>query len=243
MRLRLFVLALVLGGVTPLFAQDREAALAVIERAIKAQGGAEALGKAARAVRTGAGTMTFFGKEMTFTDEVLMDLPDRLRVAVVIDKKNRVTLVVNGTKGWQSQGGATADLPSDRVSEVREEAYVLWLATLVPLRRETFTLTALPDAVLHGKKVAAVKVASKGHLDAVLFFDKESNLLVRILRKAREAGLEVEKDYEFADHKETDGGKLPTRIIESIGGKKFSELTGAKYQFLRTSDETLFGKP
>lgn len=239
----LIAIALALSLTAPLLGQDREAALAIVEQAIKARGGAEALGKAALAVRNGEGIMTFFGKEMKFTDEVLMDLPERLRVAVVIDKKSRVTIVLNGTKGWQAQDGVTIDLPSERVNEVREEAFVLWLSTLTPLKQDGMTLRLLADAVLNGRKVAALRVSSKGHSDAVLYFDRESHLLVRILRRAREAGLEVEKDYQFSDYKDTDGGKLPTRIVESIGGKKFSELTAAKYQFLRKSDESLFGKP
>src|SRR5207253_2176147 len=102
---------LALLPVAPVHAQDRAEALAVIDKAIKAHGGADALAKAALAVRTGAGTMTFFGKDMTFTDEVVMNLPDRLRIDVLIDKKFRVTLVLNGDRGWQAQAGQTAELP------------------------------------------------------------------------------------------------------------------------------------
>ena len=67
----------------PLHAQDRAEALAVVDKAIKAHGGAEALAKASLALRTGSGVMTFFGKDMNFTDEVILGRP-RVDADVVV---------------------------------------------------------------------------------------------------------------------------------------------------------------
>lgn len=227
----------------PLCAQGRGEAVAVINKAIEAHGGAEALGRAALAVRKGTGVVSLFGKDVPFTDEWVLHLPERVRFDLAIDKQPKIVHVLNGNKAWRHQGGLTEEMPRDRVEEMREEAYILWLATVAPLKQDAFTLTPQPDVTLAGKKTNVVKVGSKGHLDALLYFDKDTGLLIQISRRAREAALDLEKTYQFSDHKDTEGGKLPTRISESLGGKKFSEVTSVKYQFPRKPDEQLFGKP
>ena len=62
-------------------AGDREAALAVIDRAIKAQGGEQALTRRRLVMRRGAGTMIVFDKDVPFTDETLIHLPEQFRLA------------------------------------------------------------------------------------------------------------------------------------------------------------------
>ena len=54
-------------------AGDREDALAIIEQAVKAHGGDDALAKAAPAVRNGEGVMYQAGKEVKFTDEMTLE--------------------------------------------------------------------------------------------------------------------------------------------------------------------------
>ena len=67
-------------------------------------------------------------------------------MALDIDKKFRFIILINGDKGLNSMGGALAELPRDRLREMREEAYVWWLARLAPLKKDEFTLAPLPDA-------------------------------------------------------------------------------------------------
>jgi hypothetical protein len=232
------------GGVR---AGERETALAVIEQAIKAHGGEEGLVKAQRASLTGSGVLTLAGKELPFTAEVLSSLPDRLRVASNLEvepgKKSAVILAVNGDKGWISQFGSVTDLGKERFEELREEAYVQWLATLVPLRKDTFDLAPVPEIKVNDKPAAGVKVSRKGHNDVKLYFDKASGLLVKIERRAREAGLQVDKEYVYSEHKAFDGVKLPTRQVEMLNGKTFTQLSSATYKFLDKVDAAAFDKP
>jgi hypothetical protein len=247
--LGLAVAAAALWGTTPGAARagDREMALAVIEQGIKAHGGEEGLVKAQRASRTGTGVLTVADKELPFTDEVLMSLPDRLRITVNLEnepgKKTPLILAVNGDKGWASQSGRVAELGKERLEDLREEAYVQWLTTLVPLRKDTFDLAPLPEVKVDGKPATGIKVSSKGHNDAKLYFDKASGLLVKIERRAREAGLQVEKEYLYSEHKTFDGVKLPTRQVELLNGRKFSQLSSATYKFLDKLDAAAFDKP
>ena len=95
----------------------------------------------------------------------------------------------------------------------------------------------------NGQPAAGVKVSQRGHTDATLYFDKETGLLVKIARRAQEAGLMVDKEYLFSAHKEFEGAKLPTKQVEMINGKKFTEVTSFTYKILRRVDESMFAKP
>jgi hypothetical protein len=246
--LRPLPLLLVLLAAGPGYAADRDAALAVIEQAIKAHGGAEALTKAQTAVRTATGVLMTFGKETPFTDELSAQLPDRFRLVLDLrmgQQKARVIQVVNGERGWESTGGPFSPLSKERLEELRQEAFVrLWLATLVPLTKDnSLDLGVLPEAKVDGQPAAVVKVGRKGQPDLKFYFDKASNLLVKIDRRASEAGLVFDQEFVFSDYKDFGAVKLATKQVEIRGGKKFAELNGISYQFPRSIDDSVFNRP
>ena len=183
------------------------------------------------------------GQSLPFTSEVTRSLPDRVRLAILLDKKFPLVTVLNGDKGWQQSGGATGELSPERVQELREEAYVWWLTTLVPLRQDPFTLTPLPDAKVGDQAAAVVRVSSPGHPDAKLFFDKRSGPLLKIERRASETGVLVDKEYLYADFKEFDGVTLPTKESVLINGKKWTETTLSSCKFPREVDKDAFTRP
>src|SRR5437868_11993306 len=96
---------------------DREAALALIDRAIRAHGGADALQRAQTFTRTGAGVMYLPDKTTPFKDEWAAQLPDRIRANIDLGGV-AIIVVVNGDKGWQNTGGASMDLPKERLDEL-----------------------------------------------------------------------------------------------------------------------------
>jgi hypothetical protein len=246
--LRALPLVILLLAAGPLAAADRDAALAVIEQAIKAHGGAEALTKAQTIMRTATGVLMTFGKETPFTDELTAQLPDRFRLTLdarMGQQKARIIQVVNGDRGWESTGGAVSELSKERLEELRQEAFVrLWLATLVPLQKDnTLELGVLADTKVNGQPAAVVKVGRKGQPDLKFYFDKASNLLLKIDRRASEAGLVFDQEFSFSDYKDFDGVKLATAQVEMRGGKKFAELTGISYKFLRSIDDSVFNRP
>ncbi len=242
----LAVLLLLAPGPAP--ASERDDALAVIAEAVKAHGGADALAKAQKMTRTSNGVLTTGGKETPFTDELVLDLPDRFRLTLEVGPagtlRPKIIVVVTRDKGWQQTGGMTTEMGAERLAEQRAEAYVLWLTTLVPLQKDdAFTLAPQPDDKVLGRPAQVIKVGRKDQPDVRLFFDKASHLLVKVQRKAREGGLEFEQEFFFADHKDFDGVKLPTAVVEARSGRKFNELSDVKYKSLGSADESKFGKP
>ena len=225
-------------------AADRDAALAVIDRAIRAQGGADALSRARVVSRTTSGFVMQGGKQVPFAGTTLLRLPDQVRLALTLDKRFPIVTVVNGDKGWQlPPGGSVTELTREHLREIREEAYVWWLTTLVPLRKESFTLTPLPDIKVNGEPAAGVKVASPGHSDVRLYFDKRTGLLARLERRASEVGVLVDKEYLYTDYKTFDGVKLPTKETVNLSGKKWQEAVTESCKFLTHIDEKEFSRP
>jgi hypothetical protein len=238
-------LALVLVPVAR--AADRDAALAVINKAIKAHGGEDALAKTRLATRTSQGRMTIAKDELPFTDSITVGLPDRFKHSLdggKGDNKFKLALVLNGNTGWQSTGGMVTELSHVRLAELREEAYRLWIMTLVPLKKETgFSLETLPDIKVNGDAAAGIKVSMRGHGDTKMYFSKKTGLLVKVERKISQRGLKVDKEYLLSDYKEFDGVKLPTKLVEMTNNRKSMEVSVKSYKFPKQIDDSEFGKP
>src|SRR5262249_40400990 len=148
------------------------------EKAIKAQGGEKALTKAQQCKRTDNGTQALLGRDVPFVSQVTRSLPDRVRLQIELDKKVNTTLVLDGSKGWQSEGGGPASaLPRARVRELREEAYVWWLTTLVPMTKPGFTLSTIDKIKIDGDSAVGIKVVHKGYADTKMYFLERNGLL------------------------------------------------------------------
>jgi hypothetical protein len=228
------------AGAGRVWASDKEA-LAVVEKAIKAHGGEDALRKALACSRTDSGK--FVAKDLPFTSEVTRSLPGKVRMDVELDKRFKVVIVLNGDKGWEMRGGPSVEMGRQRLNELREEAYVLWLTTLVPLRKAPFDVTPLPEAKVNGQPALGVKVRARGHPDSNLYFSKRTGLLVKVERRATDAGVPVDKEYLYSGHKDFGGARLPTREVVLVNGKRDTDVTVRDYKFLKKVEEGTFGRP
>jgi hypothetical protein len=237
----------VLASLTASVAADAEAAKAIIDAAIQAHGGRDALAKTALMTRQAKGSMSFSGQEVPFTDELVLQLPQRWRWTLEAGNaghKTKLLFVLNGDQGWQSAGGMVMELSKQKLEELHAEAYVLWLSTHLPLIKDSgFSLAALPDVEVEGHPAACIRVEHKGRRDLRLYFEKQTGLLVQIARRAKLADLTVEKDYIYSAHRRFEGVQLPTKYAELANGKKLVEVTDISYQFLRSVDERAFARP
>jgi hypothetical protein len=241
-----FLAAALAGAILPctVHAGDRAEAVEILDKAIKAHGGVDALNRAINFSRTASGVVVNGDRETPFTDESIMALPDRGRMIVDLEKRYRIVTVVNGAKAWLSAGGGPAEeIGKDRVDELSEELYVLYVGTLTPLLKDGYTLQSLAESRVEERPALGIKVSCKGRPDVGLYFDKETNLLVKIDRKAKQAGIAVDKAYLFTAHKDFDGVKLPTRQMEVISGKRAVELKSVAYKILSRVDDASFAKP
>jgi hypothetical protein len=240
-------LVLLAGGSPVADGRDADQAQTVLDHAIHAQGGLDQLAKTQLMVRSAKGTMQLFGQDLPFSDETTLQLPERWRMKLTsgpAGQQTEIMLVISGDRGWQSLRGQVTEIDRQRLGELREEVYALWVTTLVPLKKEAgFVLTTLSDARVDDQPASCLNVAQRGHADIKLFFNKQNGLLVKMEHRTREAGLNVLKEYTYADYQVFEGVRLPAKLVELANGKKLTDVSRISYKFLDQVDASTFAKP
>lgn len=223
-----------------------EDAVAVIERAIQAQGGEEQVAKLTKAWR--ARVKGAKGK-LLITGEMLYQSPGQMRIETnleVGEVKIPIIAVLNGDKGWQNINGQTREVTGKELEEMRDGAYrsreVRFLLPLI--KKPGFTLSPLPDQEIDKRPATGVRVQSQGHRDINLYFDKESGLLVktesRILSPEKK---ELVLEQIFSDYKDFEGVKLATKFTKYENGRLDSVEEITEITFVDQIDAEEFTKP
>jgi hypothetical protein len=117
-------------------------------------------------VRTASGVTSSFGRDVPFTDELVVSLPDRMRLAIVSGgtQKTRVVQVVNGDKGWVLAGGMVSEMGKDRLAEMRRKC-ICCGADAGALKATPSSRTPLPEEARRravGAKVTAKDTQTSG---------------------------------------------------------------------------------
>jgi hypothetical protein len=220
---------------------------AIITKAIQAHGGEAALAKFSAEQARAKGSIFVDGKTIAFTAETSVQLPGQFKNVMqyeVQGKKGTLVQVLDGDKGWLSIDGDTKPLDGARLTETRETMYVHGAGRLLPLLKEAFQLTMLPETKVNGQPALGIKVASKGHKDINLYFDKAAGLLVKTERRTlNNAGKEVLQEEFFSDFKEINGVKRPMKITVVQDGNKFMEGEMTEIKQTDKLPPSTFAKP
>ena len=238
---------LVLAATTAARADDAAAARALVDKAVKAHGGADALAKVPAVTVKFKGTAHAMGQAFPFTGEVASQGADRSKIDIEIEvmgQKFRFVSVVNGDKGWIKMGDATNEMDKEQLAEAQEQARAGWVATLVPLKDKAFTLATTGEIEIDKRPALGVKVSSKGHRDVDLYFDKETGMLVKTEARAKdEGGKEVTDETFYADYKDVQGVKQAMKVTVKRDGKLYVEGEVTEYQLGESLDASVFAKP
>jgi hypothetical protein len=226
--------------------QDGESR-AIIDKAIKAHGGAKKL-EAIKAIQLKGKGKIYQPMEATFTAEISQQLPDKMKLSVDLEINNMnfaFVQVFDGKKGWQGIAGMIKELDADEVKEAREQAYVGEVETLIVLKDKSYKLSALGETKVGDQDVVGVQVTKKGKRDVNLFFDKKTHLLLKAEYRALDPNKqEVTQEKLFLDYKDVGGFKSPGRMVINNDGKKFLEIDITETTPMETPfDESVFAKP
>ncbi|OWK47168.1 hypothetical protein [Fimbriiglobus ruber] len=160
-------------------------AKAIIEKAIKAHGGEEALTKyqAGRFKNKGKVAVPGAG-DLEFTQEVAYMLPDKFRESLeltVAGNKVNVVTIVNGEEFTLEANGNKIPTDENLTKLLKNAQQTLKMSRLVPLIRDKkYELSVFGEAKVEDKPVVGVRVTAKGMSDVTLFFDKKTNLLAKV---------------------------------------------------------------
>jgi hypothetical protein len=244
-RLLAAVLAVVLGsGLGQPVRADEKDPTAILDKAIKALGGAEKLRKAEAMTWKGKATVTFNDNERNLNIQGTVQGLDHYRGEIESDEFHGVT-VLNGNKGWRKFGDNANELDEDAVANTKRTVYLQVIpATLVALQGKGFKLEAAGEEKVGDKPAVAIKVTPPDGKEFTLSFDKESGLPVKLVaRVVGFRGDEYTQETTFADYKDFDGIKKATKIVSKRDGEKFRDEEISEFKVLDKVDPKTFTEP
>lgn len=237
----LSTLTLSLALTLPATADDPKA---IVEKAIKAHGGAAALDKYKAHRVQFAGTVTAMGMELEMKGQLLAVWPDKIKVKATLSVGGQevpLEQIINGKSFRMSIGGNVIPIPDEQVEDGLASAYAASLGRLTPLLTADYTLKSAAAATVDGKKAIGVLVTRKDRPDVTMHFDADTGRHVQTTRKGlAEDGSEVDRVTVHSDYRLVDGLQVSHKETVTVGGKKSTELTTEKYEPLDKLDASEF---
>jgi outer membrane lipoprotein-sorting protein len=222
---------------------------AVLDRAIKACGGQETIAKLQVVVKATSTTILRDGVTSHSIDyQISWQRPDRVRLEYSprAAAKTNYVRVIDGDGGWLSLNGAVRELPKTPLSQYGPEWGVEFAAELLTFKGKAYKLTALGKVKIDNQTVVGVKVAREGVPDVTLYFDRDTNLLLKrvvTIPSPAAGGQDTQVEIEYADYKEAEKIKYASKVTIIRNGKNKTELNITEFKTVDKLEDSLFKKP
>jgi photosynthetic reaction center cytochrome c subunit len=187
----------------------------LLEKYLAAIGGAEALQKITSRVQKG--TLTAFGGQH-FPVEVYSRAPDK-RVSVMHLQGGDSFTGFDGKQGWLSVPGRVHTMSAAENAAARIDADLYFPAHVKTLYQK-FSVDA--GEKIDGHDTYLVAGRSEGQPPLRLYMDKESGLLLRLVRYAETPLGRNPTQIDYADYRDADGVKVPFRWTLARPGNRFT---------------------
>ena len=254
MRRLLIPCALVLALAALGRADDAADAKAVVEKAIKARGGADNLAKYKADVLKIKGAVHVAGLDIDFTGEISFQQPDKSRTVIegtVMGTNFKSTRVVNGDKGWIDDllGAARQqrDMSKEELAEERESQNANSIARLAVLTDKAYTLSTVGESKVGDKEAVGILVKRKGYRDVSLFFDKTTHLLLKAETRVKDpqggGDTEFTQEAFYDDYKKVGDLQVAHKQTVKRDGKAYLESEATEFKPEEKLDDGLFAKP
>jgi hypothetical protein len=245
--LSIATLIVVLAGTSLSRAQGDLAA--VIDKAIKAHGGEANINKHKAGFTKAKGTVMIQGNPVEFTEEATYHLPHKLKSVQEIQiagQSVRIMVGYDGKKAWLNVNGMNIDMKLEQLADLmKEQEYLSEIARLTTLKDKAYELSSLGEAKVRDKPAVGIRVASKGHKDVNLYFDKDSGLLIKIEHRTVDFNTEKEVNEEriILEYQDKDGVKEAKKALVNRDGEKYVEAEVLEVKYLDDIDDSQFSKP
>lgn len=213
----------------------------LVNRSIKAHGGADNLEKFKASITKIKGKML----DLEYTAENAVQLPDCLRSAAE-SKLGKLVQTIDGDQGWIKFGELSRKCIKEELPELREQLNALRIAHLTVLTDKEYKLTPLGEEQIDGRSAIGIRVEHKGFRDVNLYFDKESNLLVKVqtpIRDLLRGGEEVAAETIYSDYRSVDGVMTAYKFTIKYDGKVYNEGEITEVKYSESLDKSLFDNP
>ena len=240
--MRTLGLTVLLAAALPAAAQDSPKA--VIEKAIKAHGGADLLAKFTAQRVSGKGTIAIQGMDVDLVATTVTAFPGKRKTTgtlTVAGMELKIVQVMSGDTLSVTINGQALPLTDEQKTAERQELHADSLTRLVPLLKgDEYTLKAGEEAAVNGDPAVAVVVEHAKQKPVTLYFDKKTGLLAKLSLKGTDEGAEVLKETVYSDYKAVQGVQVPHKEASTKDGKKQAEFTVEKAELLEKADDSEF---
>jgi len=233
-------------------AQSSDEAAALLDKAYKAHAhkGKDEKLKGYRGKNKG--TLFVQGLELEFTQEIALQIPEKFKEVMdlsVMGQAVKTTTVFNGKEGWikVNAGGNNIDIPvkDEILDEFKEVVYMMTLGQFSGLKDKGLKLSLLGEVQVNGKPAVGVKISKEGKKDLDFYFDKQTNLLAKTERRARDfqSGQELTEERIINSYHEVAGRMMPKRVTVNRDGKKLMDVEIVESRQLESIDDSEFAQP
>jgi hypothetical protein len=218
----------------------------ILEKAIQAHGGAEAINKY-KGMRLKATGKVEVAGGLEFTQEVALMRPDKFkeRAELSINGMAFVTeSIYNGGKFILKINGTEMKLDNLK-DELKQAGHVFEVMRLVPLRDKAYEISLIGDVQVEGKPAVALRVTKKDFRDVTICFDKQTHLIVKTERRAIEpqSGMEFVEERFILEYGKADGLPAAKKVVVNRDGKKYVEAEITETRYLESIDDSEFAVP
>ncbi len=221
----------------------------ILEKAIKAHGGAEVLTKNKAAQVKAKGKIDVPGVgEVEFTQETAYMIPNKFKESLelkVAGQNISILTLVNGDKMSIEVNGKEIDVDDKVKDALKAVGPLLQIGRLVPLRDKKYELSIIGDDKVEGKKVVGIRVSAKDQKDVSAYFDKETGLLTKLEYRTVDVGSgnEINEERIITEYSKNKAGiPQPKTVLIKRDGKKFLEAEVLEMNMLEKLDDSEFKK-
>jgi photosynthetic reaction center cytochrome c subunit len=187
----------------------------LLDKYLAAVGGADALIKIT--TRVAKGTVTAFGDQNMPVD-IFAKAPDK-RLSVMKMKDGESVTAYNGKVGWLAMPGRVHIMNEQESFGAHMDSDFAFAADVKSLYSKW---TALPGEKIDGHDTWLVVGSNEGQPPLKLYLDKQSNLLVRLIRYIDSPLGYNPTQIDYADYRSADGIKTPFRWTVARPGNRFT---------------------
>jgi hypothetical protein len=220
---------------------------AVLDKAIKAVGGEEVLGKIKAANWKAKGTLSFGGADNPITTETTVQGIDHANLVFEGEfggMKIKGLSVIAGDKGWRTFPNP-GEMDAEALAEAKRTLYLqVCPVTLVPLKGKGFKVVPADDEKIGDKTAKGLKITGPDSKTFTIYFDETSGLPVRMVAKVKGfEGDEYTQTTNYSDYKEFQGIKKATKVEALRNGEKFQVMELTEFKILDSVDPKTFAEP
>jgi len=242
------MVAFVSGLASSVRGADDKQAQAVLDKAIKALGGADKLGAVKAYTLKAKGKISFGGNDNDFTSTATVQGLNHLRSEFEGEFGGNTVkgvTVLSGDKGWRKFGDMGMELDKDGIANEKRTLYLMAIpVTIVPLKGKGFKVEAAGTEKVGDKPAIVLKITGPDGKDFKLYFDKESGLPVKQVAKVKGfTGEEFTQTTSFAGYKDFGGIKKATKIESKRDAEKFLSQEITDFKAVEKVDPKTFTEP